>query len=61
MKSYINSSDGPSITVHYNGYVEAYMLGYYTGSVVPYITVHFNGKLEASLQGDIVRTVGGPQ
>jgi hypothetical protein len=41
MQGYIKGSVGPSISVHYNGYVEAYMQGYIKGSVGPSITVHY--------------------
>jgi hypothetical protein len=34
---------GPSITVHYNGYLEAFMQGYSKGIFGPFITVHYNG------------------
>jgi hypothetical protein len=34
---------GPSITVQYNGYVEASMLTYIKLSLEPSITVYYNG------------------
>jgi hypothetical protein len=43
MQGYRKGSKGPFITVHYNGYLEAYMQGYTKGSKVPFITVHYNG------------------
>jgi hypothetical protein len=57
MQGYSKVSLGPSITVHYNGYVEAYMRGYSKGSLGPSITVHYNGYVEASMEGYIVRAI----
>jgi hypothetical protein len=33
----------PSITVHFNGYVEASMQGHSKGSVGPFLTEHYKG------------------
>jgi hypothetical protein len=43
MQGYSKGSVGPSITVHYNGDVQASMKNYNYGSVGPSITVHYNG------------------
>jgi hypothetical protein len=43
MQGYTKVSVGPSITVHYNGKVEASIQGYIKGSVGPFITDHYNG------------------
>jgi hypothetical protein len=43
MQGYSKGSMGPSITVHYNGQVEASMQGYSKGSLGPSITVYYNG------------------
>jgi hypothetical protein len=43
MQGYSNGSLWPSITVQYNGSVEASKLGYSKGSLGPFITVHYNG------------------
>jgi hypothetical protein len=43
MQGYSVASLGPSITVHYNGLVEASLQGYNKGSEGPFITVHYNG------------------
>jgi hypothetical protein len=42
MQGSCKDSVGPSITVHYNGKVEASMQCYSKGSVGPSITVHYN-------------------
>jgi hypothetical protein len=49
MHSYSKGSKGPSITVHYNGYVVSFMQGYSKGSKWPSTMVHFNGYLEAPM------------
>jgi hypothetical protein len=41
----------PSITVRYNGLVEASKPGYNKGYLGPYLTDHYNGKVEAYMQG----------
>jgi hypothetical protein len=43
MQGYSKGSVGPSISVHYNGYLEASMQGYNKGSVGRSIPVHYNG------------------
>jgi hypothetical protein len=43
MQGYSKGREGPIITFHYNGYVEASMLGNSKGIVRPFITVDYNG------------------
>jgi hypothetical protein len=43
MQGYSKGSVGPSITVHYNGYVEASILGYSKRNMGPFILVQHNG------------------
>jgi hypothetical protein len=43
MEGYSKGSVGPTVTVHYNGKVEAFMQGYSKGSVGFSITIHYNG------------------
>jgi hypothetical protein len=43
MQCYSQVSMGPSMTVQYNGYVEASMQGYIEGSVGYSIMVQYNG------------------
>jgi hypothetical protein len=43
MQGYRKVSLGPSITMHYNGYVDAYMQGYSKGRVGKSIMVYCNG------------------
>jgi hypothetical protein len=43
MQGYSKSNMGNSITVRYNGYVEASMQGYSKCSLGPSITFHYNG------------------
>jgi hypothetical protein len=50
MQGYSKGRVGPSITVHYNGKVEASMVGYIKVSVALSITVHYISLVEASIQ-----------
>jgi hypothetical protein len=43
MQVYNEGSLGPSLTVHYNVYVEASMLFYSKGSLGPSIMIRYNG------------------
>jgi hypothetical protein len=49
---------GPTITVHYNGNVEASMQGYCKGSVGSFITVYNISYVDASMQEYIKISVG---
>jgi hypothetical protein len=51
---------GASITVYYNGSVEASMQGYSKCSLGACITVYYNGSVEASMQGYIKCSLGPP-
>jgi hypothetical protein len=44
MQGYSKGSVGPFMTVHYNGYVEAFIKGYNKGSVVPFMTAIIMAK-----------------
>jgi hypothetical protein len=61
MMGYNKDSVGPSITVHFIGYVEASMQGYSKGSLGPSIMGYYNGYLEASMQGYSKCSLGPPQ
>jgi hypothetical protein len=43
MQGYIKGNLGTSLTLHYNGKLEASMKGYSKGSVEPSIKVRYNG------------------
>jgi hypothetical protein len=43
MQGYSKGSMGPSITVHFNGYVGDCMQGYSKGIEWPFMPVHYNG------------------
>jgi hypothetical protein len=51
MLLYSKGSFGHSITIHYNGNLDASKQAYSKGSLGPSLTVHFNGYLEAYKQG----------
>jgi hypothetical protein len=51
MQVYSKGSVGPFIPVHYNGLVEAYMIGYNKGSNVPFILLYYIDLVEACVEG----------